>query len=45
MHDFFNVWSNHAIPQFAVDVSDMPVTLKQGQGHKIWYASVDPSDF
>ena len=27
--------------KFAVNVSDIPGTLKQGQSHQTWYSSVD----
>jgi len=34
-------WKKHDIEKrFAVYVPDIPVTLKQGQGHQTWYESV-----
>ena len=28
--------------QFAINISEKPVTWKQGQGHQTWYGLVDP---
>ena len=52
MHISFNVRSNHTtfklqrtrIPytQFAVYISDTPVTFKQSQGHQTYNDNVDP---
>ena len=51
VHNLFNVCSNHTTSklqrtrnektQFAVYISDIPVTLKQSQGHQT-YDNVDP---
>ena len=52
VHNLFNVSSNHATfklqrtrtqnMQFAVYISDTPVTLKQSQGHQTYHDNVDP---
>ena len=52
MHNLFNVCSNHAIfklqktrikkTQFAIYISDKPVTLKQSQGYKMYNDTVNP---
>ena len=51
MHDLLNVYSDHTTfklqrtriqdMQFVVYISDIPVTLKQGQDHKTYNDNVD----
>ena len=53
VHDLFNIYSNHTMfklqrtriqnTQFAVIISDTPVTLKQSQGHQTYNDNVDPN--
>ena len=46
MYQQYNVWTaedkNSNYTQFAVYISDTPVTLKQSQGHQTYNDNIDP---